>query len=52
MDAFFEEPRTDLLIKARDLSGDQPEVEAMAKWAQRKLNEVRFVREEVAGLDG
>lgn len=46
MDAFFEEPVTDLVIKARDAEGDRKQATAMAQWAQRKLGELRFVREE------
>ncbi len=48
MDRFFEEADTGLLVKARDASGDVTAANAMAAWAQRKLAELRFVREETA----
>lgn len=46
MDAFFEEGHAELVIKARDIDGNRTEANAMADWAQRKLRELRFVREE------
>lgn len=46
MDALFEEADAGLVVKARDIDGDAPGVDAMARWAQRKLGELRFVREE------
>lgn len=48
MDAFFEEASSGLLIKARDVAGDEAAANAMAQWAQRKLGELRFVREGLA----
>lgn len=48
MDAFFEETPSGLVIKARDLDGSRDQAAAMARWAQRKLGELRFVREELA----
>jgi transcriptional regulator with XRE-family HTH domain len=50
MDRFFEEADRGLLVKARDASGDAAAATAMAAWAQRKLDELRFVREEIARL--
>lgn len=47
MDAFFEEAPSGLVIKARDTEGDRQQATAMARWAQRKLSELRFVREEI-----
>jgi transcriptional regulator with XRE-family HTH domain len=49
MDTLFEEVDTGLVVKARDVSGDIPGVEEMGRWAQRKLSELRFVREERTG---
>ena len=46
MDALFEEAATELVVKARDLSGDLAGVDDMSRWAQRKLSELQFVREE------
>lgn len=47
MDALFEETASDLVIQARDVEGDREQATAMARWAQRKLGELRFVREEI-----
>jgi transcriptional regulator with XRE-family HTH domain len=46
MDSLFEEAPTGLVVKARDLATDMAGVEEMSRWAQRKLSELRFVREE------
>jgi transcriptional regulator with XRE-family HTH domain len=48
MDRFFDEARGDLLIKARATKADVAAAEAMARWAQRKLDDLRFVREETS----
>ncbi|HMJ02030.1 MAG TPA: helix-turn-helix transcriptional regulator [Conexibacter sp.] len=51
MDAFFAEAPRELLVKARDLGGGAAEVDAMVEWTRRKLEELRFVREELGGRD-
>lgn len=52
MDELFEESRTTTLIKARALGADLSAVDEMARWAQRKLSELRFVRGELREIDG
>jgi transcriptional regulator with XRE-family HTH domain len=49
MDALFEEADTGLVVKARDLSDNLAGVDEMSRWAQRKLSELRFVRQERSG---
>lgn len=49
-DRFFEEAPGGLLVKARAGTADVADAEAMARWAQRKLDDLRFVREETARL--
>jgi transcriptional regulator with XRE-family HTH domain len=51
MDSFFEEARAELLVKARAMDGDAERADAMAKWGQRKLSELQFVRRELRRLD-
>lgn len=52
MEHLFEEQRPGLLIKARDLEGNELAADAMARWTHRKLDELRFVRSAIADLDG
>lgn len=46
MDTLFEETGDELIVKARNPDAARAEADAMARWARRKLSELRFVRGE------